>query len=200
MLFWLQSVSINFIVGIIFCFRVEDAERTKDSIMEVNDCQSLITVKELTVDSAPELLHSTHVSEDNTGHKSVSGTWTPSLPTNLLDSTDVSRASPPNNTSVCQTIFTPYNSNLLENSACSSSSPNVQEKTKHIGNKWSTISEATAALTSFEASLGALTRTKKSIDRATRIAIDCAKFGIAVKVIFTLFIYCPKIYLSSFKI
>ncbi|GJS58813.1 suppressor of ABI3-5 isoform X1 [Tanacetum coccineum] len=33
-----------------------------------------------------------------------------------------------------------------------------------------------AALTSFEASLAALTRTKKTIDRSTRLAIDCAKF------------------------
>ncbi|GKC71401.1 suppressor of ABI3-5 isoform X1, partial [Tanacetum coccineum] len=33
-----------------------------------------------------------------------------------------------------------------------------------------------AALTSFEASLAALTRTKKTIDRSTHLAIDCAKF------------------------
>ena len=40
-----------------------------------------------------------------------------------------------------------------------------------------------AALLYFEAMLGTLTRTKESIGRATRIAIDCAKFGIADKVI-----------------
>ena len=39
-----------------------------------------------------------------------------------------------------------------------------------------------AALLYFEAMLGTLTRTKESIGRATRIAIDCAKFGIATKV------------------
>lgn len=42
--------------------------------------------------------------------------------------------------------------------------------------------EAHVALSSFEAMLGTLTRTKESIGRATRIAIDCAKFGVAAKV------------------
>jgi hypothetical protein len=42
---------------------------------------------------------------------------------------------------------------------------------------------ARAALLYFEAMLGTLKRTKESIGRATRIAIDCAKFGIADKVI-----------------
>lgn len=40
-----------------------------------------------------------------------------------------------------------------------------------------------AALLYFEAVLVTLKRTKESIGRATRIAIDCAKFGIATKVI-----------------
>ncbi|KAL8262123.1 hypothetical protein R6Q59_026172 [Mikania micrantha] len=156
----------------------EDVEGTEKLIMEVDD-SSLTSMKELTVDLGPELL-SSHIVEDCISHKSVSGTQTPYLLTNQLDSASVSRASPPNNTSICHTISTSCNGSLLENSG---SSPNVNEKTKHTGNKWSTISEANAALTSFEASLGTLTRTKKSIDRATRIAIDCAKFGIAVKVI-----------------
>ncbi|KAJ0742634.1 putative PWWP domain, CID domain-containing protein [Helianthus annuus] len=163
---------------------VEDAEGTKKSIMEADNSPCLASVKELTVDPDSELFHSTHISEDETSHKSVSGTRTPSSLTELLGSADVSRASPPNNTSICYTISTSCNSNLLENSGCSS--PNVHEKTTHTGDKWSTISEANASLTSFEASLGALTRTKKSIDRATRIAIDCAKFGIAVKVVETI--------------
>lgn len=48
--------------------------------------------------------------------------------------------------------------------------------------------EAKAALSSFEAVLGTLTRTKESIGRATRIAIDCAKFGYATKV------YCSRVF------
>ena len=43
--------------------------------------------------------------------------------------------------------------------------------------------EARAALSSFEAMLGNLTRTKDSIGRATRVAIECAKFGFGPKVI-----------------
>ncbi|KAL0435770.1 UNVERIFIED_CONTAM: protein HUA2-LIKE 3 [Sesamum radiatum] len=39
------------------------------------------------------------------------------------------------------------------------------------------------SLSSFEAVIGSLTRTKDSIGRATRIAIDCAKFGLATKVV-----------------
>ncbi|MFS8014500.1 putative PWWP domain, CID domain-containing protein [Helianthus anomalus] len=162
---------------------LEDTEGTKKSNMEVDDSLSLDVAKELTTaDSVNEHPHSTLISDDNTSHKSVSGTRTPSPPTDPFDSADVSRASPPNNTSVSYIISKPDNSNLLENSC----SPNVHEKPKHTGNKWNTISEANAVLTSFEASLEALTRTKKSIDRATRIAIDAAKFGSAVKVVETI--------------
>lgn len=42
--------------------------------------------------------------------------------------------------------------------------------------------EAHVALSSFETMLATLTRTKESIGRATRVAIDCAKFGVAAKV------------------
>ncbi|XP_011625693.1 protein HUA2-LIKE 2 isoform X2 [Amborella trichopoda] len=43
--------------------------------------------------------------------------------------------------------------------------------------------EVNMALKSFEDMLGSLTRTKESIGRATRLAIDCAKFGIAGEVV-----------------
>lgn len=43
--------------------------------------------------------------------------------------------------------------------------------------------EARAALSSFESMLGNLTRTKDSIGRATRVAIECAKFGFGPKVV-----------------
>ncbi|XP_023549407.1 protein HUA2-LIKE 2-like [Cucurbita pepo subsp. pepo] len=43
--------------------------------------------------------------------------------------------------------------------------------------------EAHAALSSFEAMLGNLTRTKDSIGRATRVAIECAKLGVGSKVV-----------------
>ncbi|GKE37663.1 hypothetical protein Tco_1461068 [Tanacetum coccineum] len=75
------------------------------------------------------------------------------------------------------------------------SSPAVNEKPKLTGNS-SIISEGNAALTSFEASLATLTRKKKTIDRSTRLAIDCAKFGIAVQVI--LFFYYASLHLQYY--
>lgn len=42
--------------------------------------------------------------------------------------------------------------------------------------------ESNSALSSFEALLGSLTRTKESIGRATRLAVDCAKIGACSKV------------------
>lgn len=161
--------------------RLEDTEGTKEANMEID--VSFTPVKELkTVDPVLEIIHSSII-EDSMSDKAVSGTRKSSSPTEPFDST-VSRASPPN-TSICNNIVisTSDNSNLLENSEyCSPEKPK-----QHTGSKWSTISEANAVLTSFEESIRALTRTKKSIDRATRLAIDCAKFGIAVKVIIRLF-------------
>ncbi|GMI76074.1 hypothetical protein HRI_001276700 [Hibiscus trionum] len=58
----------------------------------------------------------------------------------------------------------------------------VSERPKSVG-KCSNQSEAHAALSSFENTLAVLTRTKESIARATRIAIDCAKFGVSAKVV-----------------
>jgi hypothetical protein len=43
-------------------------------------------------------------------------------------------------------------------------------------------SEASAARKAFEAFVGTLTRTKENIARATRLAIECAKHGIAREV------------------
>ena len=44
------------------------------------------------------------------------------------------------------------------------------------------LAEVKAALASLELTLGSLTRTKESIGRATRIAVDCVKFGCASEV------------------
>ncbi|XP_043720956.1 protein HUA2-LIKE 3-like [Telopea speciosissima] len=49
--------------------------------------------------------------------------------------------------------------------------------------KWSVHAEANAARKSFELMLETLSRTKESIGRATRLAIDCAKYGIAFEVV-----------------
>ena len=57
----------------------------------------------------------------------------------------------------------------------------ASERPKSVS-KCSNYTEAHAALSSFENILAILTRTKESIARATRIAIDCAKFGVSAKV------------------
>ncbi|XP_077251392.1 protein HUA2-LIKE 3-like [Tasmannia lanceolata] len=49
--------------------------------------------------------------------------------------------------------------------------------------RWTGREEAKSALKAFEVMLGTLSRTKESIGRATRLAIDCAKYGIAGEVV-----------------
>ncbi|KZV32406.1 hypothetical protein F511_03689 [Dorcoceras hygrometricum] len=71
--------------------------------------------------------------------------------------------------------------NYIENR--SSCSPDVQlncEKAKLTGKS---NSKGEETLSSFEATIRSLTGTKESIGRATRVAIDCAKFGFAFKVV-----------------
>uniref|UniRef100_A0A5B6ZAG8 Putative HUA2-like protein 3 n=2 Tax=Davidia involucrata TaxID=16924 RepID=A0A5B6ZAG8_DAVIN len=118
-------------------------------------------------------------SDDRLGGRDVSGIRSSSSPTDGVDSP--ARTSPPN-TSICN-MSASDNSNFLENNGgCTPDGHLQHEKPKHAS-KWNNKAEATAALASFEAILGTLTRTKESIGRATRIAIDCAKFGIAAKVV-----------------
>lgn len=154
-------------------------KETRSPMKELNATPSSSTMVGLkSAAQGLEFSHSTSPSEECLSLKTVSGTRPSSSPTDGLDST--ARASPPN-TSICN-ISTSDNSNSLENNGCCSPDAHLHhEKAKHAG-KWSNATEANATLTSFESSLGTLTRTKKSIDRATRIAIDCAKFGFAAKV------------------
>ncbi|KAG1371008.1 protein HUA2-LIKE 2 [Cocos nucifera] len=68
---------------------------------------------------------------------------------------------------------------LLRNS---SRSPRGGLRQKSLS-KLTDLAEANAARKSFEALLCTLTRTKESIGRATRLAIECAKYGIAGEVV-----------------
>ncbi|KAJ8748357.1 hypothetical protein K2173_002994 [Erythroxylum novogranatense] len=110
------------------------------------------------------------------------------------------RQSPPT-TLLCH-VSTAESANFTENSSRSSPTVQLQQKKplyssvgdenkfettmplqpKSVG-KWCNPTEAHVALSSFEGMLGSLTRTKESIARATRLAIDCAKFGISSKVV-----------------
>lgn len=115
----------------------------------------------------------------------------------LTDGGDsLAQASPPN-TSACR-ISTSDSSNILQdNGSCSpdvdlqhkrTSTPPVDEDERseavvcQRSKSVSRYAEALAALSSFETILGTLTRTKDSIGRATRVAIDCGKIGVASKV------------------
>ncbi|KAG7967449.1 hypothetical protein I3843_08G099900 [Carya illinoinensis] len=134
-------------------------------------------------------------SDDRFGEKDVSGVRS-SPTTDAGDS--LAQASPPH-TSNYQ-ISTSDSSNFVRNIGSCSPDVNLHYKkifSASLGDEEEKIEsvttqrpksvgkhgEAHIALSSFEAMLGTLTRTKESIGRATRIAIDCAKFGVAAKVV-----------------
>lgn len=77
---------------------------------------------------------------------------------------------------------------LLENGIKTS----LPESSRKMLRKYVNHSEANAARRCFESLLCTLSRTKESIGRATRLAIDCAKYGIAGEVIDILLQYLEK--------
>ncbi|KAM7521564.1 hypothetical protein LguiA_011466 [Lonicera macranthoides] len=163
-----------------------DVKETKETLKDSNATPSPTTeeVARAAVQGAHLSNSSSSLSDDHLSHHKavVPGIRSSSSPpTDGLGSTAC--ASPPN-TSIC-VMSTSDNSNLLENSGCCSPDARLHhEKPKHAAaNSSNSRGEANAALTSFEANLGTLKRTKESISRATRMAIECAKFGIAPKVV-----------------
>lgn len=165
--------------------RFDVVKETKETLKDSNATPSPTTeeVARAAVQGAHLSNSSSSLSDDHLSHHKavVPGIRSSSSPpTDGLGSTAC--ASPPN-TSIC-VMSTSDNSNLLENNGCCSPDARLHhEKPKHAAaNSSNNRGEANAALTSFEANLGTLKRTKESISRATRIAIECAKFGIAPKV------------------
>ncbi|CAA2995944.1 Hypothetical predicted protein [Olea europaea subsp. europaea] len=124
-----------------------------------------------------QLSHSNSSFDDHLHNKTVSFTQTSSSPTDGLDS--VGRASPPSSSIRNMSSF--EKNTFLESNSRSPDVLLLVDKAKLAG-KSSSEGGANNALSSFETILGSLTRTKESIGRATRIAIDCAKFGFATKV------------------
>ena len=151
-------------------------------------------MKEIKCQGPQEDMNSVSTSDDCLGDKGISDIR--SSPS-LTDGGDcIPQGSPPT-TSVCN-VSTSDSSNILHNGSCSPDVHLQQKQTLsepfdgckdgYVATQQSRcIGKPTeagrAALLYFEAMLGTLTRTKESIGRATRIAIDCAKFGIADKVI-----------------
>ncbi|RAL42140.1 hypothetical protein DM860_011923 [Cuscuta australis] len=147
--------------------RDNEISKAEEGIRMILKDASAISPPENIMSSLHQEMHlscSSSISDDQLGEKPVSITLSSSSLTEGLDSS--ARASPPN-TSVCNT---------------SKSDGFVLDKPK-VADKVSSKREASAALAYFESILGALTRTKESIGRATRVAIDCAKFGVATKVV-----------------
>ncbi|PHT38286.1 HUA2-like protein 2 [Capsicum baccatum] len=119
------------------------------------------------------------VSDDQFGDKAVSTTRSTSSLTDGMDS--FARASTPN-TLTCNISSADTSMHV----SVGSSSPlahQLHDKPRTGGKLSNRGEEASVALGSFEATLGILTRTKESILRATRVAFDCAKFGVSSKVV-----------------
>ncbi|CAN4091583.1 unnamed protein product [Withania somnifera] len=116
-------------------------------------------------------------SDDQFGDKAVSTTLSSSSLTDGMDS--FARATTPN-TLTCNmsTVDRRY-----ANVGSFSPLPHQLHDKPRTSGKLSSRAEANVALDSFEATLGILSRTKESIGRATRVALDCAKFGVASKVV-----------------
>ncbi|CAA0832088.1 HUA2-like protein 2 [Striga hermonthica] len=152
--------------------RVEEARPSLNS----NVVHPVTPVKVLNSGHGQSLVHSTSVSYEHIEDRTVSATQSSSSPTDGPES--VATTSPPS-FPVCNTSALDNKRSLVNNS---SSYPDVHlhlEKAKLAGKS---ISKS-EVLSSFETIIKSLTRTKESIGRATRIAIDCAKFGFATKVV-----------------
>ncbi|KAI3449604.1 hypothetical protein Pfo_006269 [Paulownia fortunei] len=153
-------------------------EEARPASLDSSVMLSVTPVKVLNSGHNRSLFHSTSISYDHMEDRTVSVTQSSSSLTDGPDS--VARASPPSS-SICNISALDHHNNYsLENN--SSGSPDVQlhlEKAKLAGKS----SSKGESLSSFEAIIRSLTRTKESIGRATRIAIDCAKFGFATKVV-----------------
>lgn len=148
-------------------------------------------VKEFKCEEPKEDMNSDSVSGDCLGVKGHQSS--PSL----TDGADCPPQGSPPNTSLCN-VSTSDSSNILQNNGSCSPDVHLHLKQTFSGSiadgrkdesgttqrsKGKSTEAGHAALLYFEATLGTLTRTKESIGRATRIAIDCAKFGIAAKVL-----------------
>ncbi|XP_073283776.1 protein HUA2-LIKE 3-like isoform X1 [Primulina huaijiensis] len=83
--------------------------------------------------------------------------------------------------SSCMGNVSASDNNYLENS--SSCGPDVRLNSEMVKLAGKSNSKGEETLSSFEAAIRSLTGTKENIGRATRVAIDCAKFGFAIKVV-----------------
>ncbi|KAM1169409.1 hypothetical protein ACFX13_031904 [Malus domestica] len=176
--------------------KVEGLESHVQDIREVNDIFDVVkVVKEVQNKQTENDPSSISYPNEYLGDKNVSGIR--SSPS-LTDGGDSIAHASPLNTSGCR-MSTSDSSNILQNNGSCSPDGDLQNKrTSSIqlgedGKSESVVSqrpksvskysEIHATLLSFDTMLGTLTRTKESIGRATRVAMDCGKLGVAAKVL-----------------
>ncbi|KAK4441695.1 protein HUA2-LIKE 3 [Sesamum alatum] len=152
--------------------RSEFVEEAGVESLDSNVMPSATPVKVLTSGHCGFVSHSNSISDDHLEDRIVSVTRSSSHTTNGPG--PVARASPPNS-SICNISASDKNGFVRKRSP---RSPDV-EKAKVAGKSSSKVE----ILSSFEATIRSLTRTKDNIGRATRVAIDCAKCGFATKVV-----------------
>lgn len=116
-----------------------------------------------------------------TSPSSVSGPFQPSL---LISSLNPTNSTPNNSNPQNDGFVYPLDRPTVKMEEGTSDAGSSRYGTLGSSEKLTNYVETKPSLTSFGNALGNLTRTKDSIGRATRIAIDCAKAGLAVKVCF----------------
>ncbi|KAJ8543183.1 hypothetical protein K7X08_005706 [Anisodus acutangulus] len=160
---------------------IQDNEESINMKTSKNISATSFSSPEKVVDVSLKELHMSglsSVSDDQFGYKAISTTLSSSSLTDGMDS--FARASTPN-TLTCN-MYT-LDSSMHVSIGSSSPLPHQLLDKPRTGGKLSSRGEANVALSSFEATLGILRRTKECIGRATRVALSCAKFGIASKVV-----------------
>ncbi|MBA0715236.1 hypothetical protein Golax_014146 [Gossypium laxum] len=177
----------------------QDDSKSEPLKSQINDSSLVNSMCEVEEEFQPELRQKTTSSfnHDDNSDKDVAVVQLSPCSADGVDS--LARVSP--NASLCHVSTSESASIAPSNGYCS---PNVHlcpnkalcvpnddegkadsvtfERPKSVS-KCSNYTEAQAVLLSFENMLVILTRTKESIARATRIAIDCAKFGVSAKVV-----------------
>lgn len=154
-------------------------------------------MKDIICKVSKEDMNSVSISDDCCGEKDIIIGLQPSP--SLTDGGECLPLGSPPNTSFCN-VSTSDSSNILQNNGSCSPDVHLHQRQTFSGpigdgktdgfaatqrSKNKSTEAGHAALLYFEATLGTLTRTKESIGRATRIAIDCAKFGNAAKVTYS---------------
>lgn len=164
----------NLLYCVWFCVRILRSEFVEEAIPASTDSNvgaSATQVKVLKRGLLGNLVHCSSVSNDHLEDKVVSVAQCSSFVAHGADSV------PTPSSSKCKLSASDDKSYIEKTSSCSNAQSHL-EKAKLAGKSINSV----GVLSSFEAIIRSLTRTKESIGRATRIAIDCAKFGFASKV------------------